>query len=83
MVYDVNTIFHPLIIFFVNTSGLLIQHVVLPLLFLSAVLSIVSTLTDHYKVTKLATFLRNIAVDVIFPIAAIIASSKGKRAIIK
>ncbi|WP_425348964.1 stage III sporulation protein AE [Halalkalibacter urbisdiaboli] len=56
------TLFHPLIIFLVNTSGLLIQNFVLPLLFLSTVLSIVSTLTDHYKVTKLATFLRNIAV---------------------
>ncbi|WP_100404760.1 stage III sporulation protein AE [Bacillus solitudinis] len=56
------TLFHPLIIFLVNTSGLLIQHFVLPLLFLSTVLSIVSTLTDHYKVTKLATFLRNLAV---------------------
>ncbi len=55
-------LFHPLIIFLVNTSGLLIQYFVLPVLFLSAVLSIVSTLTEHYKVTKLATFLRNIAV---------------------
>nr|WP_235715259.1 stage III sporulation protein AE [Halalkalibacter wakoensis] len=55
-------LFHPLIIFLVNTSGLLIQHVVLPLLFLSTVLSIVSTLTDHYKVTKLANFLRNLAI---------------------
>ncbi|NEU29604.1 stage III sporulation protein AE [bacterium LRH843] len=55
-------LFHPLIIFLVNMSGLLIHYVVLPLLFLSAVLSIVSTLTDHYKVTKLASFLRTIAV---------------------
>ncbi|GAE31870.1 stage III sporulation protein AE [Halalkalibacter hemicellulosilyticus] len=55
-------LFHPLIIFLVNMSGLFIQKIVLPLLFLSAVLSIVSTLTDHYKVSKLATFLRNIAV---------------------
>ncbi|KHF39547.1 stage III sporulation protein AE [Halalkalibacter okhensis] len=55
-------LFHPLIIFLVNTSGLLIQHFVLPLLFLSTVLSIVSTLTDHYKVTKLANFLRNLAI---------------------
>ncbi|WP_100373440.1 stage III sporulation protein AE [Bacillus sp. FJAT-45037] len=54
--------FHPLIIFLVHTSGLLIQYIVLPLLFLSAVLGIVSTLTDHYKVTKLANFLRTIAV---------------------
>ncbi|WP_260505916.1 stage III sporulation protein AE [Halalkalibacter sp. APA_J-10(15)] len=55
-------LFHPLIIFLVNMSGFFIQKIVLPLLFLSAVLSIVSTLTDHYKVSKLATFLRNIAV---------------------
>ncbi|MDV2885558.1 stage III sporulation protein AE [Alkalihalophilus pseudofirmus] len=55
-------LFHPLIIFLVHTSGLLIQYIVLPLLFLSAVLAIVSTLTDHYKVTKLANFLRTIAV---------------------
>lgn len=55
-------LFHPLIIFLVNISGLLIQKIVLPLLFLSAVLSIVSTLTNHYKVSKLATFLRNVAV---------------------
>ncbi|WP_096201205.1 stage III sporulation protein AE [Bacillus sp. FJAT-45350] len=55
-------LFHPLIVFLVNTSGLLIQHFVLPLLFLSAVLNIVSTLSSHYKVTKLANFLRNISI---------------------
>lgn len=55
-------LFHPLIIFLVNTSGLLIQNFVLPLLFLSAMLSLVSTLTDHYKVTKLANLLRNISI---------------------
>ncbi|WP_261179263.1 stage III sporulation protein AE [Anaerobacillus sp. CMMVII] len=55
-------LFHPLIILLVNSSGLLIQHFVLPLLFLSALLSLVSTLTDHYKVTKLANLLRNISV---------------------
>jgi stage III sporulation protein AE len=50
--------FHPVIIFLMNTSGLLIQNVVLPLLFLSALLSIVSTLSSHYKVTQLAHLLR-------------------------
>ncbi len=55
-------LFHPLIIFLVNSSGLLIKHFVLPLLFLSALLSLVSTLSDHYKVTKLANLLRNISV---------------------
>lgn len=57
--------FHPIIIFLVNTGGMLIQHVTLPLLFLSAVLSIISTLTDHYKVTQLASLLRNIAVGLL------------------
>ncbi len=56
--------FHPFIILLVNTSGMLIQHFVLPLLFLSALLSIVSTLTDHYKVTQLANLLRNVAIGV-------------------
>ncbi|KSU63604.1 stage III sporulation protein AE [[Bacillus] enclensis] len=50
--------FHPVILFLMNTSGLLIQNVVLPLLFLSALLSIVSTLSPHYKVTQLANLLR-------------------------
>ncbi|MBB5173079.1 stage III sporulation protein AE [Texcoconibacillus texcoconensis] len=55
-------LFHPLIIFLVQTSGLFVQYFVLPLLFLSALLSIVSTMSDHYKLTKLSSFLRNIAV---------------------
>ncbi|WP_216829435.1 stage III sporulation protein AE [Alkalihalobacterium elongatum] len=58
-------LFHPLIVFLVNTSGLLIQHIVMPLLFLSALLSIVSTLSDHYKVTKLANFLRNFSIGIL------------------
>lgn len=55
-------LFHPLILFLVNSSGLIVQHFVLPLLFLSALLHLVSTLTDHYKVTKLANLLRNVGV---------------------
>ncbi|KKI93009.1 stage III sporulation protein AE [Bacillus sp. SA1-12] len=57
--------FHPVIIFLMNTSGLLIQNIVLPLLFLSALLNIVSTLTDQYKVTQLAGLLRNISIGLI------------------
>ncbi|WP_407071828.1 stage III sporulation protein AE [Pueribacillus theae] len=53
--------FHPVIVFLINTSSLLIVKIVLPLLFLSAILHVVSSLTDHYKVTKLANLLRNIA----------------------
>ncbi|PSA93087.1 stage III sporulation protein AE [Bacillus atrophaeus] len=54
--------FHPVILFLMNTSGLLIQNIVMPLIFLSAILSIVSTMTDQYKVTQLAGLLRKIAI---------------------
>lgn len=57
--------FHPIIVLLVNMSGLLIQYVVLPLLFISALLSIVSTLSEHYKVTQLAQLLRNIAIGLL------------------
>ncbi|PSL43190.1 stage III sporulation protein AE [Salsuginibacillus halophilus] len=58
-------LFHPLIIFFVNTSGLLIESVVLPLLFLSALLSIVSFLNERFQLTKLAALLRNTAMGLL------------------
>ena len=48
-----------------NSSGILIQYVVLPLLFFAAILSIVSTMTDHYKVTQLAQLLRNFAIGIL------------------
>ncbi|MEC1459152.1 stage III sporulation protein AE [Bacillus spizizenii] len=54
--------FHPVILSLMNTSGLLIQNIVMPLIFLSAILSIVSTMTEQYKVTQLANLLRNIAI---------------------
>ncbi|MBU8879338.1 stage III sporulation protein AE [Bacillus sp. FJAT-29790] len=51
--------FHPVILFLMNMSGMLIQYVILPLLFLSALLSIVSTMSENYKVTQLANLLKN------------------------
>lgn len=57
--------FHPVILFMMNTSGLFIQYVVLPLLFLSTLLSIVSILSEHYKVTQLASMLRNWSVGLL------------------
>ncbi|WP_419881331.1 stage III sporulation protein AE [Peribacillus sp. B-H-3] len=57
--------FHPVLLFLMNTSGILIQYIVLPLLFLAAILSIVSTLTEHYKVTQLAQLLRNWAIAIL------------------
>ncbi|MDQ0161389.1 stage III sporulation protein AE [Bacillus alveayuensis] len=57
--------FHPVIIFLMNTSGLLIEKIVLPLLFLSALLYLVSTLSEHYKVTQLAQLLKNISIGLL------------------
>lgn len=56
------SVLHPLIIFMIHAVGTLIYTVVFPLLFFSAVLHIVSSLTDKFKVTQLANLLRNIAV---------------------
>lgn len=51
--------FHPVILFLMNISGVFIQYVVLPFLFLATLLHIVSTLTENYKVTQLGNLLRN------------------------
>ncbi|WP_244856863.1 stage III sporulation protein AE [Oceanobacillus sp. J11TS1] len=54
--------FHPVIIFFIHFSGVFISTFVLPLLFLSAMLVIISSLNSHFKVTHLANLFRNVAV---------------------
>ncbi|MCL6573638.1 MAG: stage III sporulation protein AE [Bacillus sp. (in: Bacteria)] len=51
--------FHPVILFLMNISGLFMQYIILPLLFLATLLSIVSTMSEHYKVSQLATLLRS------------------------
>ncbi|MCM3765225.1 stage III sporulation protein AE [Neobacillus niacini] len=51
--------FHPVILFLMNMSGLFMQYIILPLLFLATLLSVVSTMSDQYKVTQLAALLRN------------------------
>ncbi|MFC3745701.1 stage III sporulation protein AE [Paenibacillus sp. GCM10012306] len=51
---------HPLIVFMIHTVGTLIHTVVFPLLFFSAVLHLVSSLSEKYKLTQLANLLRNI-----------------------
>ncbi|SDC04482.1 stage III sporulation protein AE [Shouchella lonarensis] len=60
-----SSLFHPVIIFLVHTSGLLVSTLVLPLLFFSAVLGIVSTLNESYKVTRLATLFRTAAIGLL------------------
>ncbi|MGP4107305.1 stage III sporulation protein AE [Virgibacillus sp. L01] len=52
--------FQPLVIFLINFSGVLVSKFVLPLLFLSALLLIVSSLNDNYKVTHLANLFKTV-----------------------
>jgi len=54
--------FHPIIIFLINFSGLLVSKFIMPLLLLSALLEIVSTLNEKHRVTHLANMIRSISV---------------------
>ncbi|GEN32828.1 stage III sporulation protein AE [Aneurinibacillus danicus] len=54
-------LFHPMIVFLVNISGTLISTIVFPLLFLSAILSIVSSFSVKYQLTRLAHLLRTVS----------------------
>ncbi|WP_235950182.1 stage III sporulation protein AE [Paenibacillus apii] len=56
---------HPLIVFMIHTVGTLIHTMVFPLLFFSAVLHLVSSISDKYKLTQLANLLRNIGTGVL------------------
>ncbi|WP_166239151.1 stage III sporulation protein AE [Paenibacillus turpanensis] len=56
------TVLHPLIVFMIHTVGTFIYVFVFPLLFFSAVLHIVSSLSEKYKVTQLANMLRTISI---------------------
>ncbi|ELK46256.1 stage III sporulation protein AE [Bacillus sp. SB49] len=50
--------FHPIIIALVQSSGLLVKYLLIPLFASSALLLIVGTLNDDYKVDQLAELLR-------------------------
>ncbi len=54
--------FHPLIVFIVNAMGFMVQKWVFPIIFFSAVLMIVSTISSRYKLTELAGFMRSVTV---------------------
>ncbi len=56
------SVMHPLIVFMIHTVGTLIYTFVFPLLFFSAVLHLVSSLTDKYKVTQLANLMRTVSI---------------------
>jgi stage III sporulation protein AE len=59
------TFFHPLIVFMIHIIGTIIYTVVLPLLFFSTILHIVSSLSDKYKVNQLADLMRKVSVGVL------------------
>lgn len=72
--------FHPIILFLMNTTGVVVQYVTLPLLFLAALLGIVSTMSEHYKVTQLADLLTKVAVGTLGAILTVflgVMSVKG------
>lgn len=58
-------IMHPLIVFMIHAVGTAVYFIIFPLLFFSAILHIVSSLTDKYKVTQLANLLRNISIGLL------------------
>ena len=58
-------LFHPLIVFMIHTIGTLVYTVIFPLLFFSAVLSIVSSLSEKYKVNQLADLLRRVGISLL------------------
>ncbi len=58
------SVLHPLIVFMIHTVGTFIHLIVFPLLFFSAVLHLVSSISDRYKVTQLANLLRNVGAGI-------------------
>lgn len=64
--------FHPVLIFLIQTSGLLIQTIVLPLLFMALLLGIVSALNENYKVTQLANLLKKAGIGILGAFMAVL-----------
>src|SRR5699024_3797766 len=61
LVYVISvSFFHPIIIFLINVCGGLVSRFILPLLFLAALLMIVSYLNENYKVTNLANLYKQV-----------------------
>lgn len=59
------SLFHPLIVSMIHIIGTLVYTVVFPLLFLSTILSVVSSISEKYKVNQLASLLRKISITVL------------------
>lgn len=59
------SLFHPLIVFMIHLVGTLIYTVIFPFLFFSTILSIVSSLSEKYKVNQLASLMRKVSVTLL------------------
>lgn len=57
------TFFHPIIIFLIHISGILISSFVFPLLYLSALLIIISNLNKQFQAVHLAELLKTISLS--------------------
>lgn len=57
--------FHPVIVFLIYISGVLVSKFILPLVFLSALLMIISSLNKQYQVTHLANLFKSVALGVL------------------
>lgn len=55
--------FHPLIILLIHFSGLLLSKLVFPLLYVAALLVVISELNERFKATQLAQLLRSISLS--------------------
>lgn len=64
--------FHPVLIFLIQTSGLLIQTIILPLLFMALLLSIVSALNENYKMTQLSGLLKKASIGILGAFMAVL-----------
>ncbi|SHE45767.1 stage III sporulation protein AE [Seinonella peptonophila] len=58
-------LFHPFIIFMIHIVSLLIYLVILPFFFFSTILSIVSTISDKYRVDQLARLMNKFSITLL------------------
>ncbi|HHV72920.1 MAG TPA: stage III sporulation protein AE [Clostridia bacterium] len=56
------TIFHPLIILLISTLSTVVSQVVFPLIFFSAILTILSNIAEGFKISKLADLIKDLSV---------------------
>lgn len=63
--------FHPLIVFMIHTIGVFIYTFVFPLLFFSAILTLVSSISEKYRLNQLADFMQKVSVTILGGLLAI------------